>query len=543
VDDVERYTERILRSMRSPPPPGAGIRVRITSAQPKDKTRESSTPAAYALRQHEHNSLKPGERRALRQLNQHFYETRRLVRTDPRFTRQERAQLVAVLVFERMKAKQAITHPQLHQESTSMRSAEIRALVDRQQKPLPNNSISGPDRLPPARQRIQRLIARAQEAVDEFKSSGRTQTGSAQDMYTKRARFSQDVHYLDKKSDKTVFVDTGKSINLRKHGMSEAGVAVALDLARERFGSTLTIKGSEAFKRTIVEVAAKRGLDIHFTDPQMNERLAEHKAALAIEQEGQRIERGTVEMGPAEVEQEVVPESATPALSSAIRGELLEHGAAPYQHDPAKDVSYFVKLQTNQGERTMWGKDFRQLMEQGQFQPGEQIRLEDHGTQPVDVVHELADGTTETKVAQRRSWTVERVGMAIDRDQSVAVAPIEPATPAVAELQRDTRLDGDRILKTAVALREAGFDEAADVFAEAVLNENRWPDALANLRQLAKAPSPDTAQWSKEVAHNLYQGIERELYKHGVDYQTVADTGRVIEPSAPTADRSRDIPF
>ncbi|MNG30639.1 hypothetical protein D3C84_1162920 [compost metagenome] len=83
----------------------------------------------------------------------------------------------------------------------------------------------------------------------------------------------------------------------------------------------------------------------------------------------------------------------------------------------------------------------------------------------------------------------------------------------------------------------------ADLFAEAVFNEHRWPDALANLRQLAKSPAQDAVQWSKEVAHNLYQGIERELYKQGVDYQTVADAGRVIEPAAPTADRSRDIPF
>ncbi len=532
MDDVERHTERILRAMRGPPPSGAGIRVRIASAQLKDQARESSTPAAYALRQHEHNSLQPAERRALRQLNQRFYETRRLVRTDPRFTRQERAQLVAVLVFERMKAKQAITHPQLHSESTSMRSAEIRALVDRQQKHLPNNSISGPDQLLPARQRIQRLIQRAQEAVDEFKTSGRTQSGSTQDMYTKRARFSQDVHYLDKKSDKTVFVDTGKSINLRRHGMSEAGVSVALDLARERFGSTLTIKGSEEFKRTIVDVAAKRGLDIHFTDPQMNVRLTERKAALALEQEGQIITQGTPEATPAEAE----PNKE--ALQSVIRGELLEHGAAPYQHDPSKDASYFVRLRTESGERTLWGTDFKQLM--AQYQPGERVRLQDHGTQAVNVVHQLADGTAETKVAQRRTWTVKSESMSVARDHPGAGLP---AKAAPAEQQPDTRLPGDQILLVTGALREVGFDDEADVFAEAVLDANRWPDALANLRKLAKEPNPNASPEAKEVAHNMYQRVERELYKQGVDFQTVADTGRAIEPSAPSTDRSQDIPF
>ncbi|MCY1554732.1 hypothetical protein D9M68_913240 [compost metagenome] len=81
------------------------------------------------------------------------------------------------------------------------------------------------------------------------------------------------------------------------------------------------------------------------------------------------------------------------------------------------------------------------------------------------------------------------------------------------------------------------------MFAEAVLDQHRWPDALANLRKLAKEPNPDASPWVKEVAHNLYQRVERELYKQGVDFQTVADAGRVIEPPAPTAERSRDIPF
>ncbi|MNZ13254.1 hypothetical protein D3C78_301470 [compost metagenome] len=569
VDDVERHTERILRSMRSPPPTGSPIRVRFTSAQPRPLARESSTPSAYALRQHEGNRLKPAQRRALRQIDQRFYETRRLVRTDDRFTRQERSQLVAVLVFERMKAKQAITHPQQKNESNSMRSAEIRELVDRQEKHLPDNSISGPqlEQTPPARERMRRLVGRLSEALDEYKTTGRTQAGSAQDMYTKRARFSQNVHYLDKGSDKTVFVDTGKAIALRKHGMTEAGVSVALDLARERFGSTLTIKGSEEFKRTVVDVAVKRGLDIHFTDPQMNQRMAERKAEMAIEQEGQSIERGAPEAATPEVERKeperdnVAPAAVTAAaMATVIRGQLVEHGAAPYQHDPSKDSSYFVKLQTpDQGERTLWGKDFEQLMQQGQFKPGDQIRLQDHGTQAVDVVHQNEDGSLDAKVAQRRTWTVEREEVAIDHQQSAPTASAGPVLSerelpdaAVAELAqqfggptqrephapstsaRDTRLSGDKILTVAGALREAGFDREADVFAEAVFKPERWPDALANLRALAKNPAqacPDAPMPAKEVAHRMYESVERDLYKQGVDYQSVADAGRAIEPA------------
>lgn len=40
---------------------------------------------------------------------------------------------------------------------------------------------------------------------------------------------------------------------------------------------------------------------------------------------------------------------------------MLAHGAAPYQNDPAEKMSYFVKLRTETGERTIWGKDLTEL--------------------------------------------------------------------------------------------------------------------------------------------------------------------------------------
>ncbi|MCY1465732.1 hypothetical protein D9M71_839190 [compost metagenome] len=94
------------------------------------------------------------------------------------------------------------------------------------------------------------------------------------------------------------------------------------------------------------------------------------------------------------------------------------------------------------------------------------------------------------------------------------------------------------------ALREAGFDKEADVFAEASFNADRWPDALVNLRALAKNPAvacPFASQGAKEVAFRMYENVERDLFKQGIDYQTVADTGQVIAP--PTPSRDADISF
>ncbi|WP_306475292.1 LPD7 domain-containing protein, partial [Erwinia amylovora] len=125
-----------------------------------------------------------------------------------------------------------------------------------------------------------------EESLGERSIREKVRIITAADLYTRKASLSDNIHYLDKKTDKTLFIDTGKAIAVSKNGMSESGVAVALELAKEKFGSTLTVKGTEAFKNTAIEVVAQKGLDIHFTDKEMNRRLAERKQELALEREG-----------------------------------------------------------------------------------------------------------------------------------------------------------------------------------------------------------------------------------------------------------------
>ncbi|WP_346396866.1 LPD7 domain-containing protein [Pseudomonas syringae] len=125
--------------------------------------------------------------------------------------------------------------------------------------------------------------------VDPVAASERARDLSAKDLYTRKAKFSQNVHYLDKQTDKTLFVDTGTTISMRRTGITEAGVSVALQLARERFGSTLTINGTAEFKKLVIEAVAKNGLDVHFTDKAMNQSLADRRAELDIERDGQSI--------------------------------------------------------------------------------------------------------------------------------------------------------------------------------------------------------------------------------------------------------------
>ncbi|MFA1030836.1 LPD7 domain-containing protein [Pseudomonas syringae] len=252
--------------------------------------KQASTVAAYFTRQAQHNQIAPAHRRAIRRIDQQYFALRRAVFSDQRLTRQDKAQLVSVLTFERLKAREQFRKPQPNTEVNFMGSAAIRNLLD-DEKEDPGFSISGARGPGPegVRDRVKRVMDRFARQVDPAAASERARDLSAKDLYTRKAKFSQNVHYLDKQTDKTLFVDTGKTISMRRTGITESGVSVALQLARERFGSTLTINGTAEFKKLVIEAVAKNGLDVHFTDKAMNQSLAARRAELDIERGGQSI--------------------------------------------------------------------------------------------------------------------------------------------------------------------------------------------------------------------------------------------------------------
>lgn len=84
-------------------------------------------------------------------------------------------------------------------------------------------------------------------------------------------------------------------------------------------------------------------------------------------------------------------------------GRLVEHGAAPYEHDPKKSDSYFVTLENARGEqRTLWGVDLERAMKEAAPEIGEKIGLQHMGSTPVT----LPDGTQ----THRNTWKVQDAG-------------------------------------------------------------------------------------------------------------------------------------
>ncbi|MCJ2876032.1 Ti-type conjugative transfer relaxase TraA [Rhizobium pusense] len=80
-------------------------------------------------------------------------------------------------------------------------------------------------------------------------------------------------------------------------------------------------------------------------------------------------------------------------------GRLVDHGVAPYEHNPQSRDSYFVTLENDKGDqRTVWGVDLKRAMREASPKIGDRIFLQHEGATPVS----LPDGTQ----VQRNAWRV-----------------------------------------------------------------------------------------------------------------------------------------
>ncbi|UYZ09011.1 Ti-type conjugative transfer relaxase TraA [Agrobacterium salinitolerans] len=80
-------------------------------------------------------------------------------------------------------------------------------------------------------------------------------------------------------------------------------------------------------------------------------------------------------------------------------GRLVDHGVAPYEHNPQSRESYFVTLENDKGERhTVWGVDLKRAIQEAKPKIGDRIFLQHEGATPVT----LPDGTQ----AERNAWRV-----------------------------------------------------------------------------------------------------------------------------------------
>ena len=98
-----------------------------------------------------------------------------------------------------------------------------------------------------------------------------------------------------------------------------------------------------------------------------------------------------------------------------LTGKLVDHGRATYRHDPREPMSYFVKIETSRGDRTIWGVDLERAMKESLSRPqvGDQIGLRAVRQEAVKVrAHERdTDGKVVAEKdldTHRNRWIVEK---------------------------------------------------------------------------------------------------------------------------------------
>lgn len=237
------------------------------------------------------------------------------------------------------------------------------------------------------------------------------------------------------------FEDVGARLKTQQN--DRATIADMLAIAEAKNWDSIVVRGDETFRRNAWIEASLSGADMSrfkgFKPKESDEALLEvakrERAALTIKA-GKSPEPSAEQESPANIPGAVgaKPDTkaapANPSTSGtsagsaanptakpldALSGELIEHGAARYQHKPDESYSYFVRYRGSAGDvQTVWGVDLKRAMSKSGAKVGDIVSLKNLGEKPVTVDELVRDANgkvigTRPKEAIRNTWEVQRV--------------------------------------------------------------------------------------------------------------------------------------
>ncbi|MDY6947765.1 MAG: LPD7 domain-containing protein [Pseudomonadota bacterium] len=174
--------------------------------------------------------------------------------------------------------------------------------------------------------------------------------------------------------------------------------------------------------------------------------------------------------------------------SRLYAGRLIEHGEARYKFRDDKEPSYFVRLETANGPKDLWGVDFPRALNQAGVKEGDLIEVELTGRKSVAVKRPARDAQghvlgEEEVAAHRNEWDV--------RQQERGANGSSPTNG------------------TSYAARSQALHEPSALARESARENPALTNALATLRAaelLAEARIPDAAQRTRFV-----EGVRAQL--------------------------------
>ncbi|ACM31122.1 conserved hypothetical protein (plasmid) [Rhizobium rhizogenes K84] len=275
---------------------------------------------------------------------------------------------------------------------------------------------------------------------------------------------------------------------------------------------TITVNGSERDKVLAVELAAEHGFKI--SNPELQDKLiaAKEKVDQRRQRELAREEKltgfvdGSQALRDVELKPPVEEDREAGSVTATMRdGRLVGHGAAPYEHNPENDRSYYVTLaRANGDQQTNWGVGLEREMRTHRPEIGEHITVSYTGSEPVVVDGELRN---------RHNWQIGRAGPSdkltdntigrSDAEIAIALETVRDRTDA--EAQREVRQAERSTATNERQIDGGGEDHAYRTQAEA----NAAVRAERSVDQNPSKPIPADVNQSPEIERQ--RQIQQEL--------------------------------
>ncbi|CAG9264329.1 LPD7 domain-containing protein [Burkholderia diffusa] len=259
-------------------------------------------------------------------------------------------------------------------------------------------------------------------------------------------------------------------------------IADMVAVAQAKNWDSITVKGSEQFRRNAWIEASLAGVEVNGFKPTE----ADHAQLEAVRRERDAL---TIGRGQPPAPSVSTPATASPKQEAAsvqsplqsgvsqanqrspvvapekekpfdpLSGELLEYGAAPYQHKADGSPSYFVRYRDGANtERTVWGVDLQRAMSESDAKAGDSISLKNLGKQAVTIQETVRDEAgvvigSQPKDTVRNAWEVKRVApeREPEREQS---APTQQSSSGPAEVAQPTAQPEKLELSVVARMRE-----------------------------------------------------------------------------------------
>ena len=237
-----------------------------------------------------------------------------------------------------------------------------------------------------------------------------------------RNRFVQDGHRFYFPDGAPAFKDQGRRLTTPSENTQV--IHSLIEIAHSRGWTEVTVTGTERFRQEAWRQARIAGLNVRGYRPsdvehaQMIRALARNRA-----QPSERVDSISADSSSEAPRPPSAPTSEVSARSDAasqggprerITGKLLDHGRDAYRHDPQEDPSYFVRLQTRDGPREVWGRDIERAVAKSLTQPqvGDEVILQRSGRDAVTVQRRARDseGQLKEKAVEvyRNRWVIEK---------------------------------------------------------------------------------------------------------------------------------------